>query len=167
MKALHITDVKDFTNKLFIGDVFDSFLLNQASITTFATFSIDGRLQYDFFDTGEQELLSESARDFALWKEIKPQCFAIIRGKRAPLQFKIVLQASPRVTAALFQKNGMEFSDKEKEIFFLNLQYKNRSLLCTTGSSLNQFYTGKKPLHLWDEAVVDFFHRRQIQFEEI
>ena len=165
MKALHITDVKDFTNKLFIGDVFDSFLLNQASITTFATFTIDGHLQYDFFDTGEQELLSESARSFAFWKEIKPQCFSVIRGKRAPLQFKIVLQASPRATAALFQKNSMIFSGRET--FFLNLQYKNKSLSCTTGSSLNQFDAGKKPLYIWDEAVADFFRRHQIQFEEI
>ncbi len=51
MLALKITDIRDFTNKLFIGEVFDKFCLTEASITTFNTFSIDGRLLKDFFDT--------------------------------------------------------------------------------------------------------------------
>ena len=45
MLALKITDIRDFTNKLFIGEVFDKFCLSEASITTFNTFTIDGRLQ--------------------------------------------------------------------------------------------------------------------------
>lgn len=38
MLALNITNLKDFTNKLFIGEVFDHFLVTEASITTFGTF---------------------------------------------------------------------------------------------------------------------------------
>ena len=48
MIALKITDLRDFTNKLFIREVFDSFWLNQAEITTYNTFSIDGKLHTDF-----------------------------------------------------------------------------------------------------------------------
>ena len=51
MLALKITDIRDFTNKLFIGEVFDKFCLSEATVTTFNTFTIDGRLQKDFFDT--------------------------------------------------------------------------------------------------------------------
>lgn len=51
MLALKITDIKDFTNKLFIGDIFDRFWLNEASITTFSTYIIDGKLQQEFFDS--------------------------------------------------------------------------------------------------------------------
>ena len=51
MIALSIIDVKDFMNKLLIGEVFDRFFLVEASVTTFNTFTIDGRLQQDFFDT--------------------------------------------------------------------------------------------------------------------
>lgn len=167
MKALQITDIKDFTNKLFIGNIFDNFLLNQASITSFATFSIDGRLQYDFFDTAEQELLRSSARKFALWKEIKPQCFSVIRGKRAPLHFKIILQTSAKTAASLLQKNGIEPSENDIPAFFLNIQYKNKTLLCTTGYSSNQFFPGNRPLYLWDEAVTGFLRHHQIPFDEI
>ena len=48
MIALSIIDVKDFMNKLLIGEVFDRFFLVEASVTTFNTFTIDGRLQQDF-----------------------------------------------------------------------------------------------------------------------
>ena len=40
MLALKITDKKDFTNKLFLGDTFDLFWLNQAEITTSNLFTI-------------------------------------------------------------------------------------------------------------------------------
>ena len=55
MLALKITDIRDFTNKLFIGEVFDKFCLSEATVTTFNTFTIDGRLQKDFFDTDRHE----------------------------------------------------------------------------------------------------------------
>ena len=41
MLALKITDQKNFTNKLFLGDTFDLFWLNQAEIITSNVFSIE------------------------------------------------------------------------------------------------------------------------------
>ena len=35
MLALEILDIKDFTTKLFVGNVFDAFYLSEASFTTF------------------------------------------------------------------------------------------------------------------------------------
>ena len=58
MLALKITDQKNFTNKLFLGDTFDLFWLNQAEIITSNVFSIDGKLQTDFFDNDEQGIFS-------------------------------------------------------------------------------------------------------------
>ena len=78
MLALKITDQKNFTNKLFLGDTFDLFWLNQAEIITSNVFSIDGKLQTDFFDNDEQEFLASSHRTFSLWKEVKPFCYSVI-----------------------------------------------------------------------------------------
>ena len=99
MLALKITDLKDFTNQLFLGETFDSFWLNQAEIITSNTFTIDGRLQTEIFDNDEQTFLSSSHRTFSLWKEVKPFCYSVIRGKRAPLSFKILIQISPNKAA--------------------------------------------------------------------
>jgi len=43
MIALKIEDLKLFTSKLFVGEVFDQFLAKEAVIVTFNTFTIDGR----------------------------------------------------------------------------------------------------------------------------
>ena len=49
MLALNITNLKDFTNKLFIGEVFDHFPLAEASITTFGHFFYQRKLNRRFF----------------------------------------------------------------------------------------------------------------------
>lgn len=72
MLALKITDIRDFTNKLFIGEVFDKFCLSEAVITTFNTFTIDGRLQKDFFDTDSLNKITEHGRTHSLWRDTKP-----------------------------------------------------------------------------------------------
>lgn len=165
MLALNITDIKDFTNKLFIGDAFDSFWMTEASFTTFSVFSIDGKLQKDFFDTDEQNTLTQNSRDYALWKEMKPYCFSIIRGKRTPLHFRIVFQFPPDKLPELY---SME-EDKTGTIgnLYLNIQYRNHSLVCTTGTSLKNFIPGIKPGPLWDDRVLHFLRQNQISFEEM
>ncbi|CBL22500.1 hypothetical protein CK5_10030 [Blautia obeum A2-162] len=48
MLVLKINDVKNFMNQLLIGQTFDDFSLVEASITTFCSFTIDGKLHRDF-----------------------------------------------------------------------------------------------------------------------
>lgn len=167
MLALKITDVKDFTNKLFIGEVFDHFWLNEAAITTFNVFSIDGKLCRDFFDTDDLEILDKNHRTFALWKEVKPYCFSVIRGKRTPLQFKIVFQLSYKKTMVALADAGSEIRPENVSGMYLNLQFKNKTLLCTTGTSQKTFVVGKQLDQLWDGLVLDFFRQNGILFEEL
>ncbi len=54
MIACNICDIKLFTKKLFIGETFDRFLLKEAEIVTFNTFSIDGRVHKSFYSEEER-----------------------------------------------------------------------------------------------------------------
>ena len=54
MIALKIEDMKQFTASLFLGEVFDSFLLKEAEIVTFNMFTIDGRVRHGYYS--EEEL---------------------------------------------------------------------------------------------------------------
>ena len=69
---------------LLLKDTFDDFSFIEGQITTFNTFQIDGYLQKDFFDETPEQTYSH-------WKDVRDFCFSIIRGKRTPLSFKIVL----------------------------------------------------------------------------
>lgn len=54
MIALELTDVKDFMNKLLRSEVFDHFLLQEAVITSAATYTVNGQITKGFYN--EEEL---------------------------------------------------------------------------------------------------------------
>lgn len=89
MIALQVQDIKSFMSKLLIGTDFDAFWLSEANITTSVTYTIDGLLHPDFFDTQEAELLQAEGREYALWKDIKPLCFSIMKGKKHLFTLKL------------------------------------------------------------------------------
>ena len=70
-------DIKKFMNCLLVGDTFDKFLLEEASITTFNTFTIDGHVQSDFYS--EEELATLPDNTLSTWATIKPICFNLIK----------------------------------------------------------------------------------------
>lgn len=167
MIALKITDIKDFMNKLLIGEIFDYFETAEVSITTFNTFTIDGRLRKDFFDTDTSEILDQHKRSCSLWKELKPYCYSIIRGKRTPLNFRIIFQLSGSQMETVFKKLNLSVSPDSVSRLFLNLQYRNKELFCTTGIAMQLFLPDKTLETYWDTAMTDFFRSRKILFEEV
>lgn len=167
MLALKILDIRDFTNKLFLGEVFDQFWLNTADIATYNLFSIDGKIQRDFFDNDELEILDRNQRTYSLWKEVRPHCCSFIRGKRTPLYFKIILQLSHRKTEAVIQGSDIGIGAESIKGLYLNLQYKNKTLLCTTGTSLSTFLPDKRLEQIWDSMILEFFSQNHILFEEM
>ena len=164
MIALSIIDVKDFMNNLLIGEVFDRFFLVEASVTTFNTFTIDGRLQQDFFDTDTVAMHKSNSIEYSLWRDVKPYCFSVIRGRRTPLNFRIVLQLSHKQTQQILNPSFPDGSVPDCR-FCLNLQYRNDSLLCTTGVSYTSFCLDKRPEHLWDEIIRKFLSGQHIAFQ--
>ena len=148
MLALKITDVKDFMNKLLIGEVFDRFSLVEASVTTFNTFTINGKLHYDFFDTDTKAAFEENSTEYSLWHDVKPYCF------------------SHDQTQSLL-KNEQHIADIPVQSFYLNIRYKNQSLLCTTGVSYTSFSPDKRLEHLWDDSMTVFLSSHHIPCEKL
>ena len=75
MLAVRITDTRDFMKKLLTQDLFDTFLLSEASVTTFTTFSIDGTWHPDYFEEplSDAPPSSDSDAPKALtWKLVRP-----------------------------------------------------------------------------------------------
>lgn len=163
MIALDILDIKDFTSKLFIGNVFDAFYLSEASFTTFITCTIDGSLQKDFFDSDQ----IPSDRRFCLWSEVKPYCYTLIKGHRTPLHFKIVFQLSRKNIEKMLLSSGLSLKPEDIFGFFLNCHFEKGRLTCTTGTSLRIFTVDHTADQLWDDLVRRFFQSQKIAFSEI
>ncbi len=89
MVALRIEDMKVFT-KLFIGETFDRFLVREASIVTFNSFTIDGRVRQGYYseeelEAGKKLKITRHGRRCAHFASL------LIKGSKLPESFAIVL----------------------------------------------------------------------------
>ena len=165
MVALKIEDIKGFTKKLFIGDVFDIFLLREATIVTFNTFSIDGHIRQGYYT--EQELEENKIEEFSAWKAIRPICFTLIKGKKLPGSFQITLQLPPDAVERFLTGAGLDYRTDQVGGLYLNIRYEEGILHCVTGTSLKIFTLDKQLEIEWDEAVKRFLKKNLIPFIEM
>ena len=162
MIALQIKHIKDFMNKLLLQDTFDRFLVSEATVTTFATFSIDGQLHAEFWDSETPEGKKAAGRRQITWQEIRPFCYSIIRGRRTPLSFKFVFQLPESETALLLARTGLDLEPQDIFGLFFNCQYHGDSLTLTTGSSLRVFTMDKTLDKAWDSMLEEFLRSQEL-----
>lgn len=164
MRAYIIQDIRDFTKKLLIGDTFDTFLLSEASITTFATFQIDGSFHAEYLGSRDSELCSAEQSGYTLWKRIRPFFFELTKGKNTPLSFKIVFRLAPHNVESLLAQAGITISAEDVDGLFLNVHYDGTSLSCVSGTSLRIFSLDKTLEHAWDSMLEKFFRQKEIPY---
>lgn len=167
MLALKISDVREFMNQLLTQDTFDSFYLIESSVATFNTFTINGKLNPDFFDTDERDVFSRHSLTYSYWKDIRPFCYSFIRGKRVPISFKIILALTPKQQQSFFQSLSLAAIPEQVNGMYLNIQFKNNVLMLTTGISQNTFPPEKHLEYAWDACVRNFLKKHHLLFEEI
>jgi len=159
-------DTKKCMNQLLLGSVFDSFLFIEGEITTFNTFQIDGRLKKEFYRQNQDDSAAFE-REYALWKEQREFCFSVIKGKRTPLGFRIVLSLSSPNIAHLITQEELSFSQRDVQGLYLNFKYDGSQLTCTTGTSMNIFTLDKSLEQAWDKMAQRIFAKYEIPFETL
>lgn len=163
MISLQIKITKNMMNALLASECFDSFLLEEAVITTFNTFHIDGHIVKDFYTAEE---LSENNSVFSLWKEIRPLCFQIVKGKKTPVAFKVVLHAPDALVEKIAADPECGVAANMIRALALNIRYDNGHVLCVTGSSYTTFIMDKSAERLWDMYIRRMLLDLNIDYEE-
>lgn len=167
MLAIQIKDVKIFMSKLLSADTFDSFLLEEAQIHTFNTFTIDGHQNHEFYTKEELEDPELFPYEYSQWKDMKGICFQLIKGKKVPTFMKIILHKKPEESYTILEEGGaLEFADALKA-FVITIKYDINGLRLTTGTSFSTFVLDKSPDLLWDNAFRKFLTQKGIDFEEV
>ncbi|MCM1065230.1 MAG: DUF5721 family protein [Eubacterium sp.] len=161
MVALQITSMKQFMNQLLAADTFDMFLLEEAVISAACTFTIDGRINREFFSGGNGEPV-ELPYDFRPWNEVKGLCFDLIKGKRTPLFFRFVLHLMPEKAAALLSKENSDVDPSLVKALVLNIRYDGSRAVLTTGTAYHTFLLSKEPEAIWDKALMKYLEAKGI-----
>lgn len=151
MIALNIENTKNFMSKLLGTQAFDDFLLEEATIKTYNTFNIDGRVIPEFYDD------YEFGYEFSTWKDIRPICFDLIKGKSLPVYCHFVLQLKPEKVEQILRLGQSPVSKDVVKSFTLNIKYNaNNEVTIITATSFNTFIMDKSPDNLWDKYIEDF-----------
>lgn len=162
-----ITDKKDFMGKLLAGETFDSFLLKEASIHSFVPYLIDGHINKAFFNDETDDSISFTAYDYAQWKDIRPVCFDLIKGRRTPTKFMFVLYLKPEAMDAIFDKAGISASESLVQNLILNIRFEQGEMSITTGIDYSGFTLDKSAEQLWDTTTIKFLDKKEISYENI
>lgn len=167
MIALDISGIKDFMNKLLCTEIFDHFLLKEATIQSSVTWNLEGELNRDFYSTEELEELGLSGLSFLPFGQVRAQCFNLIKGKRTPSYFKFVFLLSPANLSRTLTQTHSSFTPEDITGMFINLKFQHGRLLLTTGISYRIFSTDKSLEQEWDTLIKRFLTNHEISFEEL
>jgi hypothetical protein len=165
MIHLQAEQLGTFMGKLFSSDSFDSFLLEEASIRTAVTWDLDGHLNKDFYTTEEWD--DKTARPWNLlpWSEVRPLCRELIKGKKAPVSFRFVLQLKPEYLEKTLHTDTP--SSLPVSALLLNIRYDGSVASILTGVSYSTFTLDKSAEALWDKTVIRFLESREIPCREL
>lgn len=167
MQALELTDVKNFMNQFLRSDIFDHFLVQEAVITSAASYVIDGRINKGFYSESELQELGLADKKFLPFGMLRGNFFDLIKGKKTPSSFKFILLLSPDNLKRTLDSISSSFSENDITGVFLNIKYQNQLLTLTTGISYRIFSPDKTLDGEWDRLVRQFLKQHGISFEEL
>lgn len=164
MISFKIKNVRQFMGKFLASEAFDSFLVEEASISTYNTFQIDGHQNREFYTTKEWEDREIRPYDFSQWKQLRPICYSLIKGTRTPSAFKFVLHLMPDYVASILKDGDTGITPQQIKAFVLTVRYDDTGLTLITGTSFHTFIMDKSADELWDKAMGRFLDKREIEY---
>lgn len=147
MKIFQIKDIKQFMSVLLKTDAFDQFLFRQGEISSHAVFTINGAKDKEQIGGGEES--------YCTWEEIKPFVFETVKGKKLPKMIKLVFS---------LKQSAMEPYPEVKAVF-LNMLFREQTLICTTSLTHHTFSMEQRDEQQWNDFIGEFFRNNNIMVE--
>lgn len=186
MIVAKILDVKKFMAGFLAGTMLDSYRMASGSVTTFCTFRIDGIYHKQFFEDSaavrsdgntakkmqdRNASIAGPSEDgpavFVSWKDIRPFCFSIVRGKHTPLAFKFVFYYPSEAVPEFCTKHSLVFDSENAPGLCLNLKFDQNGLFLTTGISRKSFSMDRSVDEAWDQYTKARLKELDISFEQV
>ena len=138
MKAFYMKDQKHFMNQLLKSELFDHFLLAEATIHGAVSYQIDGHVNRDFYDADELAAITADGSEYLPFSYLRPVFFELIRGRHTPLYLKFVFLLSPSNAKKTILSSDTGFGPDDISGIFLNLTFRDGQMVLTTGVSFSK-----------------------------
>lgn len=159
MKNYPVEEIKEFMNELLVNERYDSFYMFEARVKTALDYYISGKYNMEFYDNDDKELMDEPGdiTEYVCWKDIKHTVYELIKGRRLPISFKIILMFNRDNIIRLVEMNNLPIRPEDICGLYMNIYYENGEMLVTTGTSLGIFTLDKTLENLWDDTVAKYY----------
>ncbi len=151
MRSFEVTDIRNFMNGLLAGSLFDEWQFRGAELSV--------ECKISFAPLCEKNYLEEHEGDYLLWPEIREKFHALIRGRKTPAYFRLVLALAPDFVGSADVSNV--------DAFILNVQYEKGTLLLVTAVSDKSFSLDKEPSRLWDQLLPELLAKKGLELREL
>ena len=142
MIALRIESTKEFLKLLLEKDEFDSFLVGKCEVTTFVSFTTDGRRR---FDTRDEEDEGSEHSERVYWSELKPTVVEMIRSSSVPGTLELDF-----------------FRYMNRDMGSLRISFEDGAFTVTTGYMQKEFSLDKRGSESWDDECMQYLTRNGI-----
>ncbi len=142
-------------NELLVNERYDSFYLYEARVKTNLDYYIGGKVNMDFYDDEDKE--EPDLSEYICWKQVKHTVYELMKGKRLPINFKIILMFNQENVNRLIEMNNLPVKSEDVGGLFYNIYFEKGELTITTGVSLKIFTLDKTLEHIWDDTVEKYY----------
>ncbi|MDD6038166.1 MAG: DUF5721 family protein [bacterium] len=163
MKAFLLTEQKQFMNQLLRSELFDHFLISEATIQGAISYTIDGHINRAFYDSDELETIA--GFEYLPFAQFRPVCFELIKGKHTPLYMKFIFLLSPENAKNVITSSQTGFTCEDISAIFMNVTFKDERLILTTGVSYRTFTPDHSFDEAWDKLTARFLSKNGILFD--
>ena len=156
MQAFQITSQKDFMNQLLTGGLFEAFFLKEASVVTGVSYHIDGHRNLAYYKdmNGNQgENTEENLNRYIPFREMRPILFQMIKGKRTPLSFHIILHWDKVEVNHFLQEQGTTVQQSFVSNLVLNIRFDENGMQVISAVDYSDFTLDKEIEKQWDQKV--------------
>ena len=165
MKAFYMKDQKHFMNQLLKSELFDHFLLAEATIHGAVSYQINGHVNRDFYDADELAALTADGSEYLPFSYLRPVFFELIRGRHTPLYLKFVFLLSPSNAKKTILSSDTGFGPDDISGIFLNLTFRDGQMVLTAGVSYRTFTTDHSFDIAWDTLAARFLTNHGLDFD--
>lgn len=155
MKSFDVEDIKNFMNQLLVHEKFDSFYLYEARVKGAIDYFVGGKLNRSYYDEEEIDEIGDS--EYISWEKVKQTIYNLMKGKKLPINFKIILMFNRDNITRLIEMNNLPVKSEDVGALFYNIHFEAGQLNVTTGTSLKVFTLDKRLEQLWDETVEKYY----------
>lgn len=157
MISIKITDIPKFMSLLFSTEGFDGFYVPEASVKTFATFSIDGSTNKAFFEE------DDDVCEYARWTTLRPIVREIIKGKKTPVSMHFLFMLPKDKSSDILSNGGYMLNEECIKLLF-NIRYGSGEVHVISATNVTTFLPDRSYEEIWDKAFIRFFESTGVGF---